>query len=272
MTQSHLLQEESVADQALYQPYSSPAQSADEEDRHHNQQAMSESERQPLDDHKHAMSQYTENDNNGNADGVVMTISETIPSPSSSSPNASLQRLVLVAAATAATLGYDVGIMAAAIQPMEDTMNLNGVQKEVAMGSLNFVAALGALLGGRVANDYGRKFTVKVCCWIFVVGTILMAGAPGYWSFLLGRIVTGMGVGVSFVAAPVYLSEVVSPTFEIERIRHTPRWSHTCRSRLPTCFAGTNRYERKAKHCVRRRDKWRDLARLCSGILGAAHS
>jgi hypothetical protein len=133
------------------------------------------------------------------------------PSPSSASPNRSLQKLVLVAAATAATLGYDVGIMAAAIQPMEQTMRLNGLQKEAAMGSLNFVAAMGALLGGRIANDHGRKCTVKVCCWIFVVGTILMAAAPGYWSFLLGRIVTGMGVGVSFVAAPVYLSEV-APT------------------------------------------------------------
>jgi hypothetical protein len=119
--------------------------------------------------------------------------------------------LVLVAAATAATLGYDVGIMAAAIQPMEETMHLTGIQKEVAMGSLNFVAALGALLGGRVANDHGRKYTVKLCCWIFVVGTVMMAAAPGYWAFLLGRIVTGVGVGVSFVAAPVYLSEV-APT------------------------------------------------------------
>jgi sugar porter (SP) family MFS transporter len=122
-----------------------------------------------------------------------------------------LQRLVLVAAATAATLGYDVGIMAAAIQPMEETMGLNSIQKELAMGSLNFVAALGAILGGKIANDHGRKYTVKVCSWIFVVGTILMACAPGYYMLLLGRIVTGMGVGVSFVVAPVYLSEV-APT------------------------------------------------------------
>lgn len=122
-----------------------------------------------------------------------------------------LQRLVWVAAATAATLGYDVGIMAAAIHPLEETMNLTGVQKELAMGSLNFVAALGAVLGGKVANEQGRKQTVNVCCWIFVFGTLLMALAPNYSFLLLGRIVTGMGVGVSFVAAPVYLAEV-APT------------------------------------------------------------
>jgi len=43
--------------------------------------------------------------------------------------------------AAASTLGYDVGIMAAAIQPLEQDFDLSGVQKEVAMGSLNFVAA-----------------------------------------------------------------------------------------------------------------------------------
>lgn len=122
-----------------------------------------------------------------------------------------LQRLVLVAAATAATLGYDVGIMAAAIHPLQESMGLSSVQKELAMGSLNFVAALGAVLGGGIANEYGRKYTVKVCCWIFVAGTLLMSGAPNYYGLLLGRIVTGIGVGVSFVVAPVYLSEV-SPT------------------------------------------------------------
>ena len=122
-----------------------------------------------------------------------------------------LIQLVLVAAATAATLGYDVGIMAAAIHPLERELDLNSIQKEVAMGSLNFVAAAGALLGGRVANEKGRKPTVRVCTWLFIVGTILMAIAPGYWTLLLGRIVTGMGVGVSFVVAPIYLSEV-APT------------------------------------------------------------
>ena len=60
-------------------------------------------------------------------------------------------RLVAVATATVATLGYDVGIMAAAIWPLEKEMNLTDVQKEVAMGSLNFIAAIGIMIGGHVA-------------------------------------------------------------------------------------------------------------------------
>lgn len=119
--------------------------------------------------------------------------------------------LVCVAAATAATLGYDVGIMAAAIQPLEDQLQLSGVQKEIAMGSLNFVAAFGAFLGGHVADKYGRKRTISLCCWLFVVGTIAMAASWSYAVLLVGRIITGLGVGVAFVAAPCYITEV-APT------------------------------------------------------------
>eukprot|EP00523_Entomoneis_sp_CCMP467_P011598 CAMPEP_0168718780 /NCGR_PEP_ID=MMETSP0724-20121128/697_1 /TAXON_ID=265536 /ORGANISM="Amphiprora sp., Strain CCMP467" /LENGTH=616 /DNA_ID=CAMNT_0008765309 /DNA_START=359 /DNA_END=2209 /DNA_ORIENTATION=- len=147
-----------------------------------------------------------DNDNDGEDEGFLDN-DETNPRTN----NASLTKLVLVAAATAATLGYDVGIMAAAIQPIQAEMQLNNLEKELAMGSLNFVAAAGALLGGVVANKWGRKPTVLLCCWIFVGGTQCMALAPNYMFLLLGRIVTGIGVGVSFVVAPVYLSEV-APT------------------------------------------------------------
>eukprot|EP00980_Cylindrotheca_fusiformis_P003040 scaffold709_cov197-Cylindrotheca_fusiformis.AAC.8 len=116
--------------------------------------------------------------------------------------------LVMVAGATAATLGYDVGIMAAAIQPLEQQLDLSGVQKEVAMGSLNFVAAFGGILGGNIADGYGRKRTISVCCWLFIVGTFLMAFSINYASLLVGRIITGLGVGVAFVTAPCYITEV----------------------------------------------------------------
>ena len=125
--------------------------------------------------------------------------------------NSNLILLVCVAAATAATLGYDVGIMAAAIQPLEEQLNLSDVQKEIAMGSLNFVAALGAFLGGYVADLHGRKQTVELCCWLFVLGTILMAVSWNYPVLLVGRIITGLGVGVAFVSAPCYITEV-APT------------------------------------------------------------
>jgi sugar porter (SP) family MFS transporter len=155
----------------------------------------------------------SENNTNTSDEWSLLQQDASAPSAGISMKNANkeLVRLVTVAAATAATLGYDVGIMAAAIQPIEAEMKLTGFQKELAMGSLNFVAAAGALLGGAVADKRGRKPTLQLCCWLFVAGTLLMGLAPGYYTLLLGRIVTGIGVGVSFVVAPVFISEV-APT------------------------------------------------------------
>ena len=43
---------------------------------------------------------------------------------------------------------------------------------------------------------------------MYVVGSVVMAIAPEFWTLLLGRIVTGLGVGVAFVVTPVYIAEI----------------------------------------------------------------
>jgi hypothetical protein len=82
------------------------------------------------------------NNNNNNSDSSSdewsLLQQDTLVAPSTAgtsmkNANKELIRLVTVAAATAAMLGYDVGIMAAAIQPIEAEMNLTGLQKELAM-------------------------------------------------------------------------------------------------------------------------------------------
>jgi len=67
------------------------------------------------------------------------------------------------------------------------------------------------LIGGPYADKYGRKATLRLCAVLFLVGTALMALAPNYISLVAGRMVTGLGVGVAFVVAPVYISEVAPP-------------------------------------------------------------
>lgn len=119
-----------------------------------------------------------------------------------------LLKLLLTTGATSATLGFDVGVMASVIQPLESSMSLTGIQKELAMGSLNFVAAFGALMAGKIADISGRKATVRWCGWLFLIGAVLMAFALNYAMLLLGRIIAGLGVGVAFVVAPVFITEI----------------------------------------------------------------
>jgi sugar porter (SP) family MFS transporter len=116
--------------------------------------------------------------------------------------------LVISAGATAASLGYDVGILADAILPMRIDLQLTGLQEELIVGSLNVAAAIGSFVAGHLADTQGRKATVKWCAWVFIVGMVLMTYAWDFPSMLLGRIITGLGVGISFLVAPIYITEV----------------------------------------------------------------
>ncbi|MCF3108286.1 sugar porter family MFS transporter [Niabella sp. CC-SYL272] len=69
----------------------------------------------------------------------------------------------------------------------------------------------GALLGGMPTQKYGRK---KVLLWIgllFSVSAIGSALAQDPYTFSFFRFIGGLGIGVSSVAAPTYISEISTP-------------------------------------------------------------
>lgn len=79
------------------------------------------------------------------------------------------------------------------------------------VGSLNIVAAFGGLLAGKTADRLGRKPTTALACIVFIVGATTMTLSHSYRLLLLGRIVTGIGVGCAMVIAPVYITELAPP-------------------------------------------------------------
>lgn len=122
--------------------------------------------------------------------------------------NSGIVLAAAISAMTAATLGYDVGIMADAIEYIKDGFNLSDSTEQFLVGSLNFVAGFGTLVAGYTSDKLGRKPTVKICCALYLVGTTMMTVAQSYLMLLAGRIITGIGVGVSFVVTPVYIAEI----------------------------------------------------------------
>lgn len=83
--------------------------------------------------------------------------------------------------------------------------------QEIMVGSLNLVAAFGALLAGKTADRLGRKPTIAVACVVFIIGAVLMSASHTFSLLLLGRIITGIGVGCAMVIAPVYITELAPP-------------------------------------------------------------
>lgn len=116
-----------------------------------------------------------------------------------------------VASLTSILLGYDVGVMSVARKYVDMQLSLTSVQSEVIMGSLNLVAALGGLIAGKTADRFGRNRAIALACLIFLTGSACMTLAWNFRVLLVGRIITGLGVGCGFVIAPVYIAEITPP-------------------------------------------------------------
>mmetsp|Transcript_7407 Transcript_7407/g.11063 ORF Transcript_7407/g.11063 Transcript_7407/m.11063 type:complete len:576 (-) Transcript_7407:92-1819(-) len=108
-------------------------------------------------------------------------------------------------------LGYDVGVMSGAKEYIQPDLQLTDIQTAVVVGSLNLVAAVGALIAGRAADTLGRRVAIAIACLVFIIGAGIMTVSPTFSSLLLGRIVTGIGVGMAMMIAPIYIAELAPP-------------------------------------------------------------
>jgi len=111
----------------------------------------------------------------------------------------------------AVMLGYDIGVMAGAIILMQKELGLSTPEKEVALGCLNFVSGLGAILTSELNEYMGSPKSMAWCLGLYVLGMANVALADGIKSLLFGRVVTGLGVGIGIAVCPQYIAEI-SPT------------------------------------------------------------
>jgi sugar porter (SP) family MFS transporter len=76
------------------------------------------------------------------------------------------------------------------------------------MASALYGTVVGSLLGGWPADKFGRKATLLWIGILYLVGAIGSALAPNVIAFIAARVVGGLGIGISTVVAPMYISEI----------------------------------------------------------------
>ncbi len=109
--------------------------------------------------------------------------------------------------------GYDTGVSNGAERPMQIELGLSDLQLGLVISSLVFAAAIGAVLGGRLSDSWGRRKTIILLAVLFFVGTLFVVLSPNYAVLVLGRVMLGLGVGGASTVVPVYLAELAP--FEI---------------------------------------------------------
>lgn len=123
--------------------------------------------------------------------------------------NGKLFRWSIVAALAGFLFGFDTVVISGANQPIRELWQTSEWFHGIFIMSMAlWGTVVGALFGGVPAEKYGRK---KVLFWIGILYTVSAAGtalAPDPYTFSFFRFLGGLGIGVSSVVVPTYISEI----------------------------------------------------------------
>lgn len=107
--------------------------------------------------------------------------------------------------------GFDTVVISGANQPIQELWNTSPLfHGTFIMSMALWGTVLGSLLGGIPTKRLGRKKTLFWIGILFFVSAMGSAFAPDPYSFSFFRFIGGIGVGVSSVAAPIYISEITT--------------------------------------------------------------
>jgi sugar porter (SP) family MFS transporter len=109
--------------------------------------------------------------------------------------------------------GFDTVVISGAEQKIQSLWALNPGMHGIAMASALYGTVLGSLLGGWPTDRFGRKATLLWIGALYVISAVGCAYAWNVSAFIAARFIGGLGIGISTVAAPLYISEIAPPAY-----------------------------------------------------------
>ena len=114
----------------------------------------------------------------------------------------------LTAALAGFLFGFDTVVISGAEQTIQELWGLSSTMHGFAMSAALWGTVLGSLVGAWPTDRFGRKKTLLSIGLLYFVSAIWSAMANDPLSFMVARFIGGFGVGVSTVAAPLFISEI----------------------------------------------------------------
>ena len=139
-------------------------------------------------------------------------ITELVKETPASGPKRSLGFIAAVATLGSLLFGYDTGVISGALPYMYMDSSAGGLgltsTTEGLVGALLCLgAAVGASLGGKLSDMYGRRHNIMLLAIVFFVGALGCTFSPNVPVLLFFRFVLGFAVGGASATVPVFLGE-----------------------------------------------------------------
>ncbi|HXI96868.1 MAG TPA: sugar porter family MFS transporter, partial [Candidatus Acidoferrum sp.] len=107
--------------------------------------------------------------------------------------------------------GFDTVVISGAEQTIQHLWGLTPGMHGIAIGAALYGTVLGSLTGSWPADRFGRRPTLLAIGVLFLLSAVGSAVAPSVGVFIAARFIGGIGIGISTVAAPLYISEIAPP-------------------------------------------------------------
>jgi SP family arabinose:H+ symporter-like MFS transporter len=117
----------------------------------------------------------------------------------------------LVSALAGFLFGFDTVVISGAEKTIQSLWGLSDTLHGITMASALYGTVLGSVLGGWPTDRWGRKLTLIWVGALYFVSAVWSGLAPEVWSLIIARFIGGLGVGISTVAAPLYIAEISPP-------------------------------------------------------------
>jgi MFS family permease len=102
---------------------------------------------------------------------------------------------------------YDLMMFSFLLIPIKKTLGLSEASLSLLLGATLAATAAGGVLFGYLADRFGRRTVLSWTILIYSVGTFSCGFAQGVVGLLLGRIVTGLGVGGEWATGQTLVGE-----------------------------------------------------------------
>jgi sugar porter (SP) family MFS transporter len=109
--------------------------------------------------------------------------------------------------------GFDTVVISGAEKTIQSIWNLSPGMHGLALGSALYGTVIGSMFGGWPADKFGRKPTLIFIGLLYVLSALGCALASNVATFIAARSIGGLGIGISTIAAPLYISEIAPAAY-----------------------------------------------------------
>ena len=102
---------------------------------------------------------------------------------------------------------YDLMLFTFLVSQLQSSLHISTEMLSLCLGLSLFATGLGGIIFGALGDQYGRKRVLQWTIIVYSIGTLLCAFSWSYYSLIVFRFITGLGVGGEWATGQIYINE-----------------------------------------------------------------